>query len=98
MKRRTRRFSQQRAAKEKRKLTSPRAIYRAGRRLGISWTPGPGMVAGRGVGVVVAGGLLVVVGFGVGALGVGALGVGALGAVAGRVGDFAFSNPGLFFF
>ena len=53
-------------------------IYRAGRRLGISWTPGPGMVAGRGVEVVVAGGLLVVVGFG----------VGALGAVAGRAGDF----------
>ena len=41
----------------------------AGRRLGISWTPGPGAVAGRGVEVVVAGGLLVVVGFGVGALG-----------------------------
>jgi len=35
-------------------------------------------VASRGVEVVVAGGLLVVVGFG----------VGALGAVAGRVGDF----------
>ena len=35
-------------------------------------------MAGRGVEVVVAGGLLVVVGFG----------VGALGAVAGRVGDF----------
>ena len=36
-----------------------------------------GTVAGWGVGVVFAGGLLVVVGFG----------VGALGAVAGRVGD-----------
>ena len=35
-------------------------------------------MAGRGVEVVVAGGLLVVVGFG----------VGALGTVAGRVGDF----------
>ena len=51
---------------------------RAGRRLGISWTPGPGTLAGRGVEVVVAGGLLVAVGFG----------VGALGAVAGRVKGF----------
>ena len=33
--------------------------------MGISWTPGPGTVAGRGVEVVVAGGLLVAVGFGV---------------------------------
>ena len=42
------------------------AIYRAGRRLGISWTPRPGTVASRGAEVVVAGGLLVLVGFGVG--------------------------------
>ena len=47
-------------------LCSP-SQYRAGRRLGISWTPGPRTVAGRGVEVVIAGGLLVVVGFGVGA-------------------------------
>ena len=50
-------------------------IYRARRRLSISWTPRPGTVAGRGAEVVVAGGLLVVVGFG----------VGVLGAMAGRV-------------
>ena len=59
------------------KPKSQKAIYRAGRRLGISWALGPGTVAGRGVEVVVVGGLLVVVGFG----------VGALGAMAGRVGD-----------
>ena len=49
-------------------LSPPRGGGGAGR-LGISWTPGPRTVAGRGVEVVVAGGLLVVVGFGVGALG-----------------------------
>ena len=54
-----------------------RLICKAGRRLGVSWTRRPGTVAGRGVEVAVAGGLLVVVGFG----------VGALGAVVGRVGD-----------
>ena len=31
---------------------SSQSIYRAGRRLGISWTPEPGTVAGRGVEVV----------------------------------------------
>ena len=44
-------------------------VYRASRRLGVSWTRRPGAVAGLVVEVVVQGGLLVVVGFGVGALG-----------------------------
>ena len=56
---------------------SQKPIYRAGRRLGISWTPGPGTVAGQGVEVATEGSFLVVIGFG----------MGALGAMAGRVGD-----------
>ena len=53
------------------------AIYRAGRRLGVNWTPRSGTVAGLRVEVVIESGLFVEIG----------IGVGALGAVAGRVGD-----------